>query len=200
MDEHEMRRWHQERESLFPTKLPYSALTVINAQLPRLEAERASRALVSYSKAKPYKGFYMLKYMVHYERVGDDETPFGTAGNAPKGALPPEPNDDGEYLDAERREREAYEALPDDYRERCKDVYADWGWPIGSRAWMLICLDAFVGRDVSGYKIGTNVFSKQAERDRKRAEERDAQERHGMLATIGGLRLQVLALGGSING
>jgi len=199
MDEHAMKRWHEQREALFPTKLPYSALTVINAQLPRLEAERASRALVSYSKAKSYRGFYMLKYMVHYERVGDGETPFSTPGNAPKGAPPAEETDDG-WRDAERREREAYQALPDDFNEHCARAYADWGWPIGSRGWMILCLDAYVGRDISGYQCGTNIFTRDRDKEREREEAQSRQERKGLLLTIGELRNQVLALGGAING
>lgn len=200
MDEHQMRNWHSRREALFPTKLPYSAITAINQQLPALEAERAERALVKYSEAKPYKGFYMLKYMVHYERVGDGETPFSTPGNAPRGAPPAEPNDDGGYIDAERREREAYQALPNDFRERCAREYAEWGWPLGSRGWMILCLDAFVGRDISGYQCGTNIFTRDREKEREREEAQSRQERQGLLLTIGELRNQVLALGGSLNG
>ena len=64
---------------------------------------------------------------------------------------------------------------------------------------MLICLDAYVGRDVGCYRIGTNIFTRQAERDRTRVEQQEAQERHGMLATIGYLRQQVIALGGTID-
>jgi len=196
MDAHEIKRWHEQREALFPTKLPYSALTVINQQLPRLEAERASRALVSYSKAKPYRGFYMLKYMVHYERVGDDETPFSTPGNAAKAAPPADPNDDGGYMNAQRREREAYQALPNDFKERCAREYADWGWPLGSRGWMILCLDADVGRDVEPYRRHQNYFSKQADRERKAAEAAEVYERQRLLEVIGNLRCEIMRLGG----
>jgi len=199
MDETQMREWHTSREGLFPTKLPYTAVTAINSQLPQLEFKRAMRALTLYSQQKPYKGFYMLKYMVWYERAGQDERPLCTPGNSPKGAPPADETDWEDSQTAERLEREAYEALPGDYREACKARYADWGWPVASRAWRLICLDAYVGRDVTIYRIGTNVFTRDQQRERDMKERQEFMERSGYVQLITQLRHEVQRLGGNID-
>jgi hypothetical protein len=201
MDEPAIRRWHQRREALFPVKLPYSALTVINTQLPKLEEDTAMTALQLYSEAKPYRGFYMLKYMTHYERAltAERDPPFSRTDSAPKGAAAAATNDGGDDIDAERREREAYEALPGDYREACKSRYAEWGWPVASRAFRLICLDAYVGRDVTRYRIGTNVFTRDQERERDLKSRQEFMERTGYVQLITQLRHEVHRLGGNID-
>lgn len=201
MDEHAIRRWHARREDLFPTKLPYSAVTNINAQLPKLEEGRSMKALEKYAAQKPYKGFYMLKYMVWYERLGKDEhrPPFSRTDSAPKGAAAAPTNDEGDFIVSERREREAYEALPLDYREACKARYADWGWPEASRAWRIICLDAYVGRPVEQYRIGTNIFTRDRDREADFKAKQEYMERTGYVALIAALRAQVRELGGNID-
>jgi len=199
MDTPQMREWHTTREGLFPTKLPYSALTVINAQLPKLDYERAMKALTLYAEQKPYRGFYMLKYMVWYERAGADERPLGTPGTAPKGAPPADETDWEDSQTAERREREAYEALPNDYREACKTRFADWGWPVGSRAWRLICLDAYVGRDVEKYRIGTNVFTEDQDKAREFKERAEFMQRRGYIELCEALRVEIRRLGGTVD-
>jgi hypothetical protein len=194
-----MREWHKAREGLFPTKLPYTAVTAINSQLPQLEFQRAMRALTLYSQQKPYKGFYMLKYMVWYERAGTDERPLGTPGTAPRGAPPAEETDWEDARTAERREREAYEALPNDYRDACRTRFAEWGWPEGSRAWRLICLDAYVGRDVEPYRIGTNVFTRDANREAEMKERAEYMQRRGYLELVSALRAEISRLGGNVD-
>ena len=199
MDTPQMREWHTTREGLFPTKLPYSALTVINAQLPKLDYERAMKALTLYAEQKPYRGFYMLKFMVWYERASTDERPLGTPGNSPKGSPPADETDWEDSQTAERREREAYEALPNDYREACKTRFADWGWPVGSRAWRLICLDAYVGRDVEKYRIGTNVFTEDQDKAREFKERAEFMQRRGYIELCEALRVEIRRLGGTVD-
>lgn len=193
MTDGEMKAWHDQRESLFPTRIPYSAIASINQQLPKLEFQRASAALTAYSQEKPYRGFYMTRFHVHYERQPSAVT------DAPERAAPPG-NDEGEDSHyAERREREAYAALPSDFIEACQRKYSDWGWPIGSRAWRLICLDAYVGRDVSRYKIGTNIFTQDRNRAEEMREKQAYMDRVGYVKLIGELRNQVAMLGGNID-
>lgn len=197
MDSADMKRWHEKRETLFPTKLPYSAITTINAQLPKLDAERADRALVAYSEARPYRGFYMLKYMVWYERVGDAERrpPFSGTDSAPERAAAPATNDDdGWDGDAERREREAYAALPDDFLAMCRQKLHDWGWPMNSRGWRIMCLDAYVGREIAQYRLHPMFGS--AERDRlDEMKRREAErERLGLESIISAMNARIAGL------
>ena len=202
MDEHEMKTWHSRREDLFPTKLPYSALSTINRQLPALDAERADRALVAYSNAKPYRGFYMLRYMVWYERVGDGERrpPFSGTESALGRAPAPATNDGGDdSYDAERREREAYAALPPEYIRECETLLADWGWPIGSRGWRLMCLDRYIGRDIERYRIHPAFGSAEYDRDLERKRARAEYERLGLETAVARLRARLLQLGESID-
>lgn len=195
MDEHDMNRWHDRREALFPTKLPHSAISVINRQLPALDAERADRALVSYSKAKPYKGFYMLKYMVHYERVGDGETPFSGTDGARRAAAPATNiQDDGHH--AERREREAYGHLPQEFIAACRVRFADWNWPEGSRGWCMLCLEHYVGRDVEQYRIHPYFGSKQYDREQRRKAAEAAYAAGRAQTLVERLRAEIVRLGG----
>lgn len=202
MDETEMKTFHSRREDLFPTKLPYSAITAINAQLRSLEAERADRALVAYSKAKPYRGFYLLKFMVWYERAGDGERrpPFSGTDTALRRGAAPATNDGGDdSYDAERREREAYAALPPEYVLECETLLADWGWPIGSRGWRIMCLDRYIGRDIERYRIHPAFGSAEYDRDLERKRARAEYERLGLETAVARLRARLAQLGESID-
>lgn len=194
MDTAEMNRWHDRREALFPTKLPHSAISVINQQLPALEAERADRALVSYSKQKPYKGFYMLKYMVHYERAGDGRKPFSGTDGAQRAAAPATNMDEAHH--AERREREAYGHLPPDFIAACRKKFADWGWPEGSRAWMLLCLEHYVGRDVEQYRVHPWFGSKEYDAAERRKAAAAAYQANQAQTLVERLRAEIVRLGG----
>jgi len=193
MEPTDIRRWHERREALFPTKIPYTALSAINAQLPRLEIERAMRALDSYAQQRPYKGFYWLRYMVHYERAAADMGDARTLGTAPRGAPPAEETGD---IDAERAERERYESLPDAFRADCARRFAEWGWPAGSRAWRLLCIDAYDGREIERYRRATNIFTETDQRKQELAERAEYMQRRGFLELITQLRHEIVLLGG----
>lgn len=200
MDQHAARRWHERRESLFPTKLPYSAVTAINAQLPKLDEQKAMDALESYSRQKPYRGFYMLKFMVHYERAAKDERrpPFSGTESAQEGASAPSTNDMEDDAHAERHERERYESLPNGFRTECETRYAEWGWPKGSRGWRLLCLDAFDGRDVERYRRQRNIFTMDIDREREMKDRQAFMERRGYIDLIEKLRHEIRNLGGNV--
>jgi len=206
MDEHEMKRWHCRREDLFPTKLPYSAVSVINQQLPALDAERADRALVAYSEAKPYKGFYMLKYMVWYERVGDGRKPFSTTGTAPKGAPPSDRTHGVDYADAERLEREAYARLPQSFIDECRRKYSEYGWPYASRGWRILCIEAYLGHDVEQYRVRPMMGSAGWEREERLKRESDERTRLRLETAVQArdviihkLKAQIAQLGGTVD-
>jgi hypothetical protein len=146
MTDAEMRTWHDPRESLFPTRLPYSAIANINAQLPKLEFQRASNALTTYSQEKPYRGFYMTRFNVHYERQP-------SAGNAAPERRAPPPGNDGNPEADQRAERELYAALPEAFATECKARYGDWGWGTASRAFRILCIDAYHRADVERYRV-----------------------------------------------
>jgi len=146
MTDGEMKTWHDQRESLFPTRIPYSAIASINQQLPKLEFQRASAALTAYSQEKPYRGFYMTRFNVHYERQP-------SAGKAAPERRAPPPGNDGDYEADQRAEREQYAALPGDFIAECEILFANWGWGTASRAYRILCIDAYAKRDVTRYRI-----------------------------------------------
>lgn len=193
MDAEQMKTWHEKRESLFAVKLPHSAISHINAQLPLLDHERAMAALVVYRAEKPYKGFYMARFNWHYQRTPSARTDRAASRAA---AEPADAFTMEDALDSERREREAYDALPFDFLEQCREQFAGWGWPEGTRGWRILCLDAYVGRPVEQYRQRANIFSKEYEREERiQAQEKWRAER-GYLDLIAALRAEVVRLGG----
>ena len=146
MTDGEMKTWHDQRESLFPTRIPYSAIASINQQLPKLEFQRASAALTAYSQEKPYRGFYMTRFNVHYERQP-------SAGKAAPERRAPPPGNDGDYEADQRAEREQYAALPGDFIAECEILFANWGGGTASRAYRILCIDAYAKRDVERYRV-----------------------------------------------
>jgi len=198
MDERQMKQWHEKREALFAVNLPHSALSIINQQLPNLEFDIAIEALEVYAQRKPYKGFYMLKYMAIYEKLAEDHPRGGQ--KAPKGASAPAKTlPDNGWQHDERAEREAYEALPDGFKAECERKYADYGWRTGTRQWRLLCLRAAAGQDVECYRVHPPFASRAYDRERDFKMKQEEMERIGYVQLIEKLRREVEKLGGSIN-
>jgi hypothetical protein len=198
MDERQMKQWHEKREALFAVNLPHSALSIINQQLPSLDFDIAIEALEVYAQRKPYRGFYMLKYMAIYERIAEDNPRGGQ--KAPKGASAPAKTlPDNGWQHDERAEREAYEALPDGFKAECELRYADYGWRPGTRQWRLLCLRAAAGQDVECYRVHPPFASRAYDREREWKMRQEEMERTGYVRLIEKLRREVEKLGGSIN-
>lgn len=198
MDERQMQTWHAKREALFAVNLPHSALSIINQQLPNLDFDVAMEALEVYAQRKPYKGFYMLKYMAIYERIAEDHPRGGQ--KAPKGASAPAKTlPDNGWQHDERAEREAYEALPDEVKAECERKYADYGWRPGTRQWRLLCLRAAAGQDVECYRVRPPFASRAYDRAREWQMRQEEMERTGYVRLIEKLRREVEKLGGNIN-
>jgi hypothetical protein len=198
MDERQMQTWHAKREALFAVNLPHSALSIINQQLPNLDFDVAMEALEVYAQRKPYKGFYMLKYMAIYERIAEDHPRGGQ--KAPKGASAPAKTlPDNGWQHDERAEREAYEALPDGFKAECELRYADYGWRTGTRQWRLLCLRAAAGQDVECYRVHPPFASRAYDRERDFKMKQEQMERFGYVQLIQKLRREVEKLGGNIN-
>jgi hypothetical protein len=198
MDERQMKQWHAKREALFAVNLPHSALSIINQQLPNLDFDVAMEALEVYAQRKPYKGFYMLKYMAIYEKLAEDHPRGGQ--KAPKGASAPAKTlPDNGWQHDERAEREAYEALPDGFKAECERKYADYGWRTGTRQWRLLCLRAAAGQDVECYRVHPPFASRAYDRERDFKMKQEEMERIGYVQLIEKLRREVEKLGGNIN-
>ena len=198
MDERQMKQWHEKREALFAVNLPHSALSIINQQLPSLDFDIAIEALEVYAQRKPYKGFYMLKYMAIYEKIAEDHPRGGQ--KAPKGASAPAKTlPDNGWQHDERAEREAYEALPDGFKAECERKYADYGWRTGTRQWRLLCLRAAAGKDVECYRVHPPFASRAYDRERDFKMKQEQMERIGYVQLIQKLRRELEKLGGNIN-
>jgi len=193
-----MQTWHEKREALFAVNLPHSALSIINQQLPSLDFDVAMEALEVYAQRKPYKGFYMLKYMAIYEKIEQDHPRGGE--RAPNGAPPPAKTlDDNGWKHDERAEREAYEALPDEVKADCLRKYGEYGWRPGTRQWRLLCLRAAAGKDVECYRIHPSFASRQYDRERDFKAKQQEMERTGYVRLIEALRDEIRKLGGDVN-
>lgn len=198
MDERQMKQWHEKREALFAVNLPHSALSIINQQLPNLQFDIAIEALEVYAQRKPYKGFYMLKYMAIYEKIERDHPRGGQ--KAPKGASAPAKTlDDNGWKYDERAEREAYEALPDEVKADCLRKYGEYGWRPGTRQWRLLCLRAAAGKDVECYRVHPPFASRAYDRERDFKMKQEEMERTGYVRLIEKLRREVEKLGGNVN-
>jgi hypothetical protein len=171
MNEAEKRKWTDRREALFAVSLPSKVIAEISVQLDKLDFERAMAALVEYRKELPYRGFYMTRFNVHYmkalnrdfnvvisKRSTETDGLAGAAAAQPGNVYP----DSGKEQEAERR---AFAALPSDFVAECERQFADWGIKgVDARAWRILCIDAYAGRDVSRYR--RHVRPQQAEDDR----------------------------------
>jgi len=194
MDQTEMQTWHRERERLFPVKLPAHTIKAINRRLETMDFERAMCALSTYRHEKPYKGFWIDKYTVVY-----DATPSAATDRAaPRPAAPPA-NAYCDWEGEQRAEREQYEALPTDFVAECRGWFADWGWPEGTRGWMLLCIDTFHGRPVDQYQQKPNIFSKQYELEESIRAQVEFRKERGYIDLVAALRMEIKRLGGNID-
>jgi len=160
MNEQEARKWHDRREALFAVSLPSKTVVEITAQLERLEFERAMQALVTYRKELPYKGFYMVRFHVHYNRLASEET--DRLANA-AAALPA--NAVSDSVEDQKAERAAFSRLPAEFVSLCETLFADWGVrDRDARGWRILCIDHHAGRDVTPYR--RHIRANQAEDDR----------------------------------
>jgi len=53
----------------------------------------------------------------------------------------------------QRAEREQYAALSEAFVTECKTRYGDWGWGTASRAFRILCIDAYHRADVERYRV-----------------------------------------------
>jgi len=160
MNEQEAKRWHDRREALFAVSLPSKTVVEITAQLERLDFERAMQALVTYRKELPYKGFYMVRFHVHYNKLASAETD----GLASAAAAQPA-NAVSDSVEDQKAERAAFSRLPAEFLALCETLFADWGVrDRDARGWRILCIDHHAGRDVTPYR--RNIRANQAEDDR----------------------------------
>lgn len=159
MDTAERILWHERRETLFKTKIPVSALIVINEALPALDYAAACCALDNYAEERPYKGFYMHRFMVHYNRKSPVQR---DRDGAPKGAALPA----GFVTDAAQtaEDEQAYRNIPAAKLEEYRTRFRDWGWKEGTPYWRILCVDAFAGKDVERYRVAPSYFSAEGQR------------------------------------
>lgn len=183
MDDNEMRKWNASRRELFDVELPAEVQARIDARIAQLDYERAMKALAVYRAEKPYKGFYVARFNYHYQIVASAET--DRAASRPA-ALPQQLND----YDAERAERIEYARIPDTFIADCRRWFEGWGWPEGSRGWMILCIDAYAGREVDQYRCHPPVGSGQWERERRIKAYADQMDRNRLLGQV--TRLQSL--------
>jgi hypothetical protein len=149
----EIKKWHNAREATFAVSLPPRTVAEITVALEPLELKRALAALETYRHEKPYRGFYWLRFMVHYNKQRTAET--DTPSLRLRGAALPEPNDgpDIDYAGDQRREIEMFEALGAEFVALCETLFGDWGIrDTDARAWRILCIDHHAGRDVTPYR------------------------------------------------
>lgn len=161
----EIRKWHNAREATFAVSLPPRTVAEITVALEPLDLKRGLAALESYRLEKPYRGFYWLRYMVHYNKIRTAET--DTTSLRLRGAAQPEPNDqpDIDHAEDKRREIEMFEALGAEFVSVCETLFGDWGVKDrDTRGWRILCIDHAAGRDVTPYR--RHVRENQAEDDR----------------------------------
>lgn len=160
MNEQESRRWHDRREALFAVSLPSKTVAEIGLQLQRLDFERAMNALVSYRKELPYKGFYMVRFHVHYNRIAAAETD----GLASAAAAQPA-NAVSDSVEDQKSERASFSRLPAEFVALCETLFSDWGVrERDARGWRILCIDHHAGMDVTPYR--RNLRPNHADDDR----------------------------------
>jgi len=160
MTPEQTKKWHDRREALFAVSLPSKTVVEITAQLERLDFERAMQALVTYRKELPYKGFYMVRFHVHYNKLASAETD----GLASAAAAQPA-NAVSDSVEDQKAERAAFSRLPAEFVALCETLFADWGVrDHDARGWRILCIDHHAGRDVTPYR--RHIRANQAEDDR----------------------------------
>jgi hypothetical protein len=149
----EIRKWHNAREATFAVSLPPRTVAEITVALEPLDLKRGLAALESYRLEKPYRGFYWLRYMVHYNKIRTHETDTSTLRL--RGAAHAEPNDqtDIDHAGEMRREIEMFKSLGAEFVALCETLFADWGVrDRDARGWRILCIDHHAGKDVTPYK------------------------------------------------
>lgn len=179
MDDTEMRKWNASRRELFDVELPAEVQARIDARIALLEYDRAMKALAVYRAEKPYKGFYLARFNYHYQLLPSTET---DRAEGPA-ARPQQSND----YDAEASERRQYAMIPQAFIADCRQWFDGWGWPEGSRGWMLLCIDAFAGKAVEQYRchppFGSSEYDR-AERIKAAAEAYDRQRLEAIICRM----------------
>lgn len=143
MTESEIKTFHDAREIAFAgIAIPHSAISAANAQLRHMELARALNALPVYRAERPYKGFYMTRFNLHYLRQPAAATDRAECAAAPTGneCLP-----DGWAID------NAYARIPAQVLEQVSRQYAAVEWDRSGRCWKVFAIDAAAGKDVSAY-------------------------------------------------
>lgn len=143
MTESEITTFHEAREIAFAgIDLPHSAISAASAQLRQMDLTRALNALPVYRAERPYKGFYMTRFNLHYLRQP------ATATDRAGGAAAPTGNDDlpdGWAID------NAYARIPAKVLAEVSRRYPDFEWGRSGRSWKVFAIDAAAGKDVSAY-------------------------------------------------
>lgn len=188
MESAQMALWHKRRIELFRTQLPATALAEIEATLPKLDYARALDALNNYAEEKPYKGFFLTRFMLHYNRSPVGQGQDRRAQNAP--AAFPAPFD---IAREEEEDRRKYQAIPESVRAEFWQCFRDWGWERESRQWQILCNRAYAGENVEGYRVHPGWFT-EAGRESRRSASVSAEARVLELQTlVERLRLEILA-------
>jgi hypothetical protein len=143
MTDSEIRTFHEAREIAFAgIDIPHSAISAANAQLRHMELQRCLNALPVYRAERPYKGFYMTRFNLHYLRQP------ATATDRAGGAAAPTGNDDlpdGWAID------NAYARIPAKVLAEVSRRYSAVEWDRTGRCWKVFAIDAAAGKDVSAY-------------------------------------------------
>jgi hypothetical protein len=187
MDETQMRKWNASRRELFDVTLPEEVEAKIQRQLPALDYDRAMHALAVYRAEKPYKGFYLARFSWHYNTV-----PAASTDRAEGPAARPRQSND---YDAQASERREYAAIPASFIADCRQWFDGWGWPEGSRAWMLLCIDAFNGKPVDQYRCNAAFGSKEYDRAERIKQAAEAYDRQRLEALVCRMQARLNELG-----
>lgn len=194
MTNEEIARFHAKRVELFPVHLPQRVVDAITGQLAARHYERAIAALERYADEKPFRGFYLARFNHHYD-LATPSLPRRESGRS-TAPLPAAVNAGEDWRDSERK---AFEAVPADYVAQCRVWFRDWPWPENSRAWRILVVDSYAGRDIDRFRCLAHP-SKRAENLEERFRaiwvERERVGWHNLVAR---LRQEIVNLGGDPN-
>ena len=190
MDMQQAAEFHNERNRLFARRdgsqlmLDRETYRTMCDALADMEFEPAMRALRTYREAKPYRGFYWEAFLKHFSR---DKT--AAPASRAAACAPADGNELADQLARRDQSAEvlAFQRLPRQFVQDCAVRFKEFGWPTNAqdRAFRILCIDAFEGRDVEPYRIHRRTerianHTQRAEMDRQ--------------STIEALRLEIIAL------
>jgi len=194
MDELQRELFHARRRELFAgIQLPAKAIAALNALCAEYDYEIALETLEDYRTAVPYRGFFVDKFDARYRDAWRRRTAIAPERARAAYGTPVK------VQESEQQLRERFEALPEDHRENCQRVYAEWGIRVGTVQWWILCIDAADGVDVSVYRIQPMIGSKGydlVESIRKQAAWR---AERGYLDLVAALRAEVKRCNGNID-